>query len=346
MRLDSRTAVLCAAAGAALSAPVMAQTADLSYKWREGVTLAYETVMDITQETASPFGNTSVEISTTSVQTYEVTAVRRGDGQIEVTNDSIKVEGDTGVGGRISYDSTNPRDRRRASDPTIAPFASMVGKSFVMVLNEAGEVQNLEGHEELAALSGATDAMFEAQLEQMWHVVPGEEVEVGETWSTRTTQTIPGVGEITVELEYTFTEMDSMEGLDVAVIEVTGSASMGRGARVQGMRVSITESLVEGVIHFAPDLGLVIESEQSQDLILEITGQGQSITQSLSSSLFMELSDVEGLDLDAPADPEAEPAEEPEEPAAAEPQPPAPEPAPPAPPATPPAGSGRSGGKP
>jgi hypothetical protein len=293
--------------------------------------------VEMTQDMASPRMNQTSEIVLTQVQTLEVIGARRGDGEIEVTNESIKVEGDLGMAGRISFDSTNPRDRQRArNDPTLAPFAGLVGKSFTMTLNEAGEVRSLENAGDLAAASGMTVAMFEAQVEQLWHVVPGEAVEVGETWSTRSTQAIPGVGEITVELDFEFVEMDTMEGLDVAVIEVTGQASMGRGGRIAGMRVDITESVVEGVIHFAPDLGLVIESEMTQDLVLEVTGQGQTITQSMSTTAFVELSDVQGLDLDALAEePETDEVEEVE---------PADEPAP-APAPSNPAG-GRPGGKP
>ena len=341
MRTNTRAAALCVMAGAAMSGATAAYGVDLSYKWQEGVTLQYEIVSDVTQETASPFGNSSFQLTTTSVQSMEVVGVRRGDGEIEVTADSIKVELDNGMGMRFTYDSENPRDRRLARDPTIAPYAAIVGETFTMTLNEAGEVQNLKDQAQFVQLSGMTDAMFEAQLEQMWNIVPGDDVEIGETWSTRVTQAVPGVGDITIELEYTFVEMDSMEGLDVAVIEVKGEASLGRGTRVQGMRVEITESTIEGVIHFAPDLGLVIESEQATDMLIEVSGQGQSIAQSVSSSVFMELIDMQGLELEAPEeveDAEAEPASRP----ASRPAPsPAPEPA--APPAAP--GGGR-GGKP
>jgi len=335
----SDAAVLSLFAGGAMSVPALAQTADLSYKWREGVTLSYEFKAEMSQDTESPGGTASVEISTTTVQTMKVANVTRGDGEIEVTTDSVAMESTMRPGGRTTYDSTNPRDRRKATEPGVAPFVYLVGKAYTMTLNEAGEVANLEDYDRhlrsllqgmsdpnvQAALSMTmTESAFESQLEQVWHVLPGEEVEVGEMWTTRMTQAMPGMGEIIVEMEFTFKEVDTMEGLDVAVIEVEGTARMGRGG-MPGVRIDITESQITGTVYFAWDLGLIVESEMNQDLMIEMSQGGQSMSQTVSSSVMMELVDVQGLDLggDEPV----------EEPSAEE---PAPEPT--VPPATPPGG--------
>lgn len=351
----SYAAVVSLVAGAAVSAPAMAQTADLSYKWREGVTLAYEFKSEMTQETESPGYTASMDITTTTIQTMEVTDVTRGDGEIEVTTDSLELESTIRPGGRTTYDSTNPRDRRRATEPGVAPFAYLVGKTYTMTLNEAGEVANLEGYDRhlRSMLQGMTDpnvqaalsmtmteSAFETQLEQVWHVLPGEEVEVGDTWTTRMAQVMPGMGEIIVEMEFKFAEIDTMEGLDVAVIEVKGTARMGRGG-VPGVRIDINESEISGTVHFAWDLGLIVESEMSQDLMIEMSQGGQSMSQTVSSTVQMELVDVQGLDLggDEPVeDVVEEPAPAAEEPAVA------PTPPPTVPPATPP--GGRSSRKP
>lgn len=350
MLSTSHHRLLVAIAGGVFALPALAQSADLSYKWREGVTLTYEIRAEITQETESPFGNTSTEINTTQIQTMEVVGVQRGDGKIEVTTDSVNLNSSTSPGGRVSYDSTNQRDRRRAGDPAIAPFAFLVGKTYTMTLNEAGEVESLDGYGEhlenminrlqdpqiqAAIRVSMTESMFEAQQEQMWHVVPGEELEKGDTWTAHTSQTIAGLGEVIVELEYTFADVDSMEGMDVAVIQVEGSVRMGRGG-VPGMRVEISDSHIDGTINFAYDLGLIIESEVSQDMIVEISAQGQSMTQSLNSTLMMELTDVQGIDLSA--EQQSTPAETPAENAD--------EPAPAATPAAPPPGSSRPSRKP
>lgn len=351
--LTARGVLLPALAGSALAGPALAQTADLSYKWREGVSLTYEINQEMRQEAETPFGNTSTVLNTAMVQTMKVVGVRRGDGQIEVTTDSTRVEGDLGMGNRISYDSENARDRRRASDPSIAPFAFLVGKTYTVTLNEAGEVEALDGYAEhvedllrrmsdpamKAALQmSLTESMFESQLEQFWHVVPGEEVEVGDTWSTRMTQAIPNLGEVVIETVYTFDSVESMEGMDVAVILATGHARMG-GAGVPGMRIEITESSFEGTFSFAYDLGLILEAEQDQSMLIQVRAQGQTVTQSIEASTFAELVDVQGLDLEPAADGPDEAVEAPAEPPAADPA------AEPAPTPAPPAGSDRPGGR-
>lgn len=344
-----RRTVLVAAAGVWFTAPAAySQTADLSYKWREGSRLVYELNNQVLQESETPFGNTGSEVEVRSVQSLSVERVRRGDGTIRATTESVRLTGDLGPGGSISFDSENPRDRRRASDPNIAPFVFLLGKSYTMTLTPAGEVVRLDGYaqhlNELLASQrdpavaqalqlSMSESIFRANLEQMWRVVPGEEVDVGESWSVRSTQTIPGFGEVIVNLQYTFEGIESMEGMDVAIITSEGTATMGAGG-MPGVRIRITESSIQGTIAFGIDLGVILEMEMDQGMVIEVRAQGQTVTQTIETLTVMELIDIEGIDLgdaevsDRPASDRSTPS-------------PRPAPAP-----APPPGAGAPGGKP
>ena len=154
----------------------------ISYKWREGSRLVYELNNHVLQESETPFGNTGSEVEVRSVQSLSVERVRRGDGTIRATTESVRLTGDLGPGGSISFDSENPRDRRRVSDPNIAPFVFLLGKSYTMTLTPAGEVVRLDEYAQhlnellasqrdpAVAQARALDeqSIFRASLEQMY----------------------------------------------------------------------------------------------------------------------------------------------------------------------------------
>lgn len=287
------------------------QTADLRYQWERGQTLRYEAGQETIQEMKGGMFDSNSEVENRSVSEMTVVGVRDGAAEIEVTTTSIRVDADMGQmgGGRVQYDSENPDDRALENDPSILPFAFMLGKTYTMTLDGAGELQELDGYAEIVDAmlekvspqmrmgmgSALAEEVFAAALEQMWHVVPGEETEVGESWESHITQSIPMLGNLIIDVTYTFEGMQEHGGADLALISSVGTVSIdGAG----GMGLEIKEGSLEGEILFDAGRGVLVSFVQDQTMVMSINAGGMAMEQRSETRMSSRLLEGDAEDVE------------------------------------------------
>lgn len=285
------------------------QTADLRYRWEQGQTLRYEAGLETIQAMKGGMFDSNSEIENVSVSEMTVVGVSDGAAEIEVTTTSIRVDADMGQmgGGRVQYDSQNPDDQALENDPSILPLTFMLGKTYTMTLNEAGELQGLDGYAEImeemldavnpqmrmGMEAFTAEEVFAAALEQMWHVVPGQETEVGESWESRITQSIPMLGNLIIDVTYTFEGMEQHGGADLALISSMGTVSIdGAG----GMGLQLTEGSIEGEILFDADRGVLVSWVQDQTMVMSINAGGMAMEQRSETRMRSRLLDGDGAE--------------------------------------------------
>ncbi|MCB9840687.1 MAG: hypothetical protein H6809_03435 [Phycisphaeraceae bacterium] len=286
------------------------QSADLRYRWEAGQTLRYEAGQQTSQEMKGGMFDSNSEIDNVSVSEMNVVGVSDGVAEIEVTTRSIRVDADMGPvggmgGGPVRYDSENPDHEGRESDPLIMPFVFLLGKTYTMTLDEAGELRNLDGYAEIVDAmlekvspqmrmgmgAALADEVFAAGLEQMWHVVPGGETEVGESWESHITQAIPMLGNLIIDVTYTFEGMREQGGADLVVISSVGTVSIdGAG----GMGLRITEGSIDGEILFDAERGVLVSFVQDQTMVMSVNAGGMEMEQRSETRMSSRLLEGDG----------------------------------------------------
>lgn len=239
-----------------LAVGASAQEVSLSYKYKKGETIRTK---ELTTQavTAEAMGGTQV-IKNTRYTKMVVGAVT-ADGTAEVVR------------------STDSSAMTRNDQPFTSPQASASEKvAFKLTLDKYGKVL------EAVPVEAPTDAvgkqMTDAMSQQFKNspAFPAKKLKIGDSWNDEMTNNQPtpsGTLTTTIKLTTTLEKFDKLNGIDVAVLKVSGSITGELGA---GMG-TITGT-VNGVRQFAHKLGHELQSVTEMNQTMDIaTPQGNMV---------------------------------------------------------------------
>ena len=236
--------VRMALALAAVSSAVVLAEPPLQLRYRVGQTMRFRLTSTTVQslkrgETTS---GTTIRLTQEILRQGEQVA---GDGSAWLTSLYTQVACVLEVGpNRVEFDSTKPEDAAKASDPLLARFAGMAGKTVRLRVAPTGKMLEVQGFDEIAqAISARLDpahpmtAQLRTSLEDHYtnaamlrriqataEVFPAAPVGQGGTWSRTGVMPNPAVKEIMLDFTYTWAGNEAMDGVECA--HIVGEATM------------------------------------------------------------------------------------------------------------------------
>ena len=115
------------------------------------------------------------------------------------------------------------------------------------------------------------------QVEQMLQQLtdynfPERALKPGEKWDHTQATNMGQMGNMEVDMQFTFKGMTDHEGHKVAEIDYTGT--IGGEAEGGGAAVSFKDSTMSGKMFFDPELGVIRKSEVKMDMTMSVGGAG------------------------------------------------------------------------
>ncbi|MFG0325933.1 MAG: DUF6263 family protein [Phycisphaerales bacterium JB037] len=281
-----------------------AEPVKLKWKFEKGQNLNYRMTMDQAQKISGGGLPGEIEMTQKTVtdMNYKVQSVAEdGTAQLVVTTTAVKFNmANPMMGMNIAYDST------AGDEPTMetAGVAAMVGTSYTVWVDESGKVSKVEGIDEMMAkVLENTDPMTAQMLEGMFNeetltsqteasfrVVPGEEVDTGDTWSVTTEQPMPSLGKLSIRSTYEYNGMGSEKGHDGAIIGFNATPSF-QAEPGAPMRMSLNSGDVKGKVVFSPTLGQIVHMASKTSMNMGLSGQGMNMTMAMTINTTLELLD-------------------------------------------------------
>lgn len=236
----------------------------------------------------------TIESSTAFVIRQNVSEVAEdGTATIGVSYEAIRLE----IGGPVaaSYDSTRNAQSATANDPTYAKmFEPMLAATLGMKMETSGKVLEITGFQEMLdkafdAAEGTGPTSTAAMMKQMFNeeslrkmfefnVFPSEPLAVGSTWIRRLDQEMPLLGTLKVDIENTFTGVETHAGLRCARIGIAGTMTIEEreDSDSMPMDVSLDSPALKGEMFLSLDNGRLIESQIQTTMDMQIGTQGES----------------------------------------------------------------------
>ncbi len=221
--------------------------------------------------------------------------------QLEFENETLDVmQGDRTV---LSFDSAN-NSAQDTNNPAAPVLRAMVGARIRYFTDANGKVEKIEGVDELMhRIAASGKPQEQAMFQQMYSedtlkqygsfgdMIPDHPVAVGDSWSVKKDITT-GVGIMAVDLKYTFNDWEQHGGRKCMRIENTGNISSKTTSTAMGALVEIQKGKISGDVWFDPELGMIVDVDNNQDMTMKITTRAQTLTQQLNQKIRFSLVDV------------------------------------------------------
>ena len=244
----------------------------------------------IVQEAMGQQVTTTQDISTDYI--YDVKSVEKGVTTINVTFKALKMDTDVAGMQRLTYDSTNPD----AGTNELKAMSNLIGKSFLMYINEEGNVEKVAGlaeiiggvegpQSELLKQSFGDSSMIQ-NMNQITNIYPNKKVTIGDTWVKTFSGPIAGMMQSEATSNFALSEVTG----DIATLEVDGqmgfSKLTGGGANpmLQGAEFNLNGTQ-RGTMEVDIASGLPMQTKLKQDISGNLAIQGMQIPMSITSDI-------------------------------------------------------------
>jgi len=122
--------------------------------------------------------------------------------------------------------------------------------------------------------------------------MPNRIINVGESWSSKKDVT-SAIGVLTVDMKYTFKNWEQHGDRKCAHIEAVGDISTKSISNASGAVVEIEKGKISGDIWFDPELGMIVEVNNNQNMTMKVTTQARTMTPQMTQKIRMTLVDVQ-----------------------------------------------------
>ena len=294
-----------ASPNARTAAPALKEAAELKFNWLVGKT--YSLRMELTQSTETKTsGQAQPEAAVLKLaQDFDISslqALEDGGRQLELKIANETLEASDNGRPLFSFDSTQPT-ASDAKNP-VALLGMMIGVPIQYFTGADGEVQKEAGVNELMQrVAAAGNPQQQAVFRQMFgeetlkqyaslgRWMPNRLVKTGESWSQKRDAATPA-GTVTVDMKFTFKNWEQHGGRQCAHIEYEGTISTKTMSTAVGAAIQIEQGKITGDLWFDPDLGMIVESDNLQNLALKVTTQAQTSRPQLKQRSRLTLVDV------------------------------------------------------
>ena len=198
--------------------------------------------------------------------------------------------------------------KKGGQDTSTNPGAAMLGKlagARVKLITDAnGKVESVEGFQDFLkqATSGSTPEMQEMMkgflsednLKQMSAGnmgLPDKPVKIGDSWPVKTEMSLGPMGEMVMNLTYTFKGWEQRDNHKCAALEYSGDISIKPGD-AGATTVTVDHGKATGTTWFDPAMGMIIETSGKQDMALKINAMGQAMSTQMHQNIDNKLVEV------------------------------------------------------
>jgi RNA polymerase sigma factor (sigma-70 family) len=229
-------------------------------------------------------------------QNFGITPVKRlsNDGwQLEYKIGSQQMDASHAGETTVKFNSAD--DPAGDTNSLLAPvLRAMVGSSIQYYTDASGKVTRMEGVDDLRnRIAASSDPQAQSILNSMFSEdtlqqygsladsLSGHTEAVGDSWPLQKDMRSP-IGLIAVDLKFTFKNWEQHGDRRCARVEFTGTLSTKSLANAadSGMQVQITKGTISGQYWYDPDLSMMVDSDNHQNLSLKIVlRQGEMASQ-------------------------------------------------------------------
>lgn len=270
---------------------------DISYRYEPGKRYLYEhkvssrTKFGKGMPPGMPGGNQETRQTQTQKITLSVLKENSDGGKsLEIEFGHIRVEMDM-MGMNISFDSEQPVDE---NDPSTAMLSSimekMVGHKIQLELDENNQIVSTSGTEEiLETFTESLDPQAAGMFQGMFDMFASEDyaenfieplklpphpVKPGDSWPVNTTQSLGPMGVLSMDLQCQFESKTMRDGRETLSIAFSGTLAGKSDSEASGdvpMMGEIVGGKVSGRHWYAPELGMIVDSDTQMDMKMKMT---------------------------------------------------------------------------
>ncbi|MFA5794171.1 MAG: DUF6263 family protein [Candidatus Brocadiia bacterium] len=279
-------------------APVTAPSDKVKLEWKffKDNTYKYKMTQEMISNTSEPtMGEQKMAMKQEINYSQKVMGVNEnGAGILETTYNTVNLNADIPMLGKIKFDSTNPEDIATLdnSDPApqkmlFRPFMVMLGKKLTVNMDKSGQVIEVKGISELMDELLKGNERFADQIKasfnEKWYTslmtqantrLPGAIVAKGESWTNETEIPVPMAGNIKLAIKSTYMGSEIYNNRNCARIDdqITLSFNLEQLQQL-GDKVKIEWSNNNGIrkTYFDFQVGQVIKSEANMRLTMDVT---------------------------------------------------------------------------
>ena len=281
--------------------------AEMKLRWLAGKTYALRAEMIETVESKSSGQPQSFKQSVNLTQDYTLSVRKELDNggrqlELEFTGETM----DVSLGERkvSSFDSKQD-SAQDAGVPMAAMLRKQLGTRFQYVTDADGQVEKVEGLEELMRQIGTIgkpqdraifQQMFSGDLLKEYASFGGmmtnRPVKVGDHWR-KTKDFVSLVGVVATDMEYTFKSWEQRRDRKCMRIAVAGTISAKPDAAAQNNSRRNIKGTFEGDAWFDPALGMVVDAAYNQNITMETMNRGQTVPIQITEKIRFSLVEVE-----------------------------------------------------
>jgi len=247
---------------AVMSLSALAKPVDLVYRFDLDTPATFDMIQTMNQSQVSPgMTATTTTVSTNRIVTEHIET--RDDGTLVIGNTTKSVVFEmTGAGLDMSYDSENPADVSKLSNPTIASLAALKGIQIQLHLDKTGTILDVPNIDDIhdRVLDMKDPAMLDMMItftdedtiiamnEANYKLLPTKPVEIGDHWN-RTFDIPTGDIQITMNFELTLDAITGKRDKRIAEISIDGTMTIDYGEDLADV-LTVVESSMSGSAEF------------------------------------------------------------------------------------------------
>ncbi len=225
---------------------------------------------------------------------YDIQRVENGTTIIKVTFSTIKMDMDIAGMQRIAFDSDNPE----AATSELQALTNMVGRSFTMHVDAAGDVKKIVGLAEIIASAPGqqaemlkqtfNDSSMVQSMSQFISIYPNRNVAVGDQWAKQFSGPIANMMQYEGNSTFSLAEIEG----DLAIVETTGQMKFSKlegptaNPMLQGAEFNLTGTQT-GTCEIAVRSGLPVSTQLNQHITGDIDVQGFKIPMTIHSDMVI-----------------------------------------------------------
>lgn len=272
---------------------------DISYRYEPGKRYLYE----YKTSSRNKFGDGSMpgmpggnqETRGTHTQKITISVLQEnpdGGKSLEIELGHIRMEMEM-MGRNISFDSEQPVDENDPVAAMLAPtLKNMIGHKIQVELDKNNQIVSTSGAEEmLEKITQSANPQAVGMLQGMLDMFKSEDyagdfiaplklpphpVKPGDSWPVHATQNLGPMGVLSMDLQCQFESKAMREGRETLSIAFSGtmeskadSEANGDGA-MMGMAVEIVGGKVSGRHWYAPEIGMIVDSNTQMDMKMKM----------------------------------------------------------------------------
>ncbi len=212
---------------------------------------------------------------------YDILSVHNGISTINVSINAVNIHQDLPGFMTISFDSERPDE----GAPQLKVLGEMVGKSFVMEMNEEGTVRSTRGLSEALGSTNAimqqlgfTDSLLTQSMNQTFQFYPNKAVAIGEQWAKSLSVPMGGIAHADITSTYSLAAINGR----TAMIDLKGDMHFSdpksgtTTPRTAGAEFNMAGTL-NGTLELDIESGLPLKMTLKQDISGDVGKDGKKV---------------------------------------------------------------------